>query len=213
MAFVPKDLKIPDVNRRHGARLPHWTYDNAVYFVTFRLADSLPQSTLLAIQWEREALINSLRKSTRPPAQWELDAVRRLFNQKVEDYLDSGAGSCVLGFPHVADCLKTTLFYYHLVRYGIHVWCIMPNHVHVLVEPYDSGPDCLSKIMHSWKSFSSNAINKLLGKRGKLWQPESYDHILRDEADYRRAEEYVLQNPVKAGLVDWQWVGRTDLRW
>jgi REP element-mobilizing transposase RayT len=82
----------------------------------------------------------------------------------------------------------------------------MPNHVHVVVHPR-VGHD-LSSISHSWKSFTSKQINRVLGRCGVLWQPEPYDHLIRDDDDFRHAVDYTLGNPRAANLIDWQWVGR-----
>ncbi len=81
----------------------------------------------------------------------------------------------------------------------------MPNHVHVIVQPY---PDFdLSDIEHSWKSYTAHKANKLLRRSGEFWQPEPYDHLIRDEEDLERSIEYILSNPKAAGLQNWRWVG------
>jgi len=74
----------------------------------------------------------------------------------------------------------------------------MPNHVHVLVMPLKNIGLC--KVLHTWKSFTANPINRILQRRGKLWQSESYDHILRSPEAFQRIREYILNNPVKAKL-------------
>jgi hypothetical protein len=65
----------------------------------------------------------------------------------------------------------------------------------------------LPEILHSWKSFSAKEANKALSRSGVFWQEESYDHLIRDEDDFRHALTYVLDNPEKAGLKGWKWVG------
>jgi len=80
----------------------------------------------------------------------------------------------------------------------------MPNHIHVVVEPLVSKK--LSEIIHSWKSFVAKEANKHLGRTGEFWQTEYYDHLIRDEAEYVHALRYVMENPIKAGLVKWPWV-------
>ena len=81
----------------------------------------------------------------------------------------------------------------------------MPNHAHVVLKAFPG--ESLEKILHSWKSFTSHEINKRNGKSGTIWQKESYDHLIRDGDDLRNQVEYVLDNPLKAGLVGWEWVG------
>jgi type I restriction enzyme M protein len=69
----------------------------------------------------------------------------------------------------------------------------------------------LDGILHSWKSFTAKEANKVLARTGAFWQPESFDHLIRDEQDFTHAVEYVLNNPAKAGLSDWKWVGGTGV--
>ena len=83
----------------------------------------------------------------------------------------------------------------------------MPNHVHSMIEIF---PDqTLDGILHSWKSFTSKEINKILRRRGKLWQEEYHDRFIRDDDHYANTVRYIEENPVKAGLVtqaeDWRW--------
>ena len=96
-------------------------------------------------------------------------------------------------------------FYFDGTRYELMAWCIMPNHVHAIVQPLP-GYD-LSQITHSWKSFTAHEANGILQRSGEFWQPESYDHLIRDEADFQHCLYYLLSNPEKAGLVNWPWVG------
>jgi REP element-mobilizing transposase RayT len=74
----------------------------------------------------------------------------------------------------------------------------MPNHVHALLRPLPGF--ALEDILHSVKSFSAQAINRVLGRTGTLWQEESYDHIVRDERSLRQIQAYIRDNPVKARL-------------
>jgi REP element-mobilizing transposase RayT len=80
----------------------------------------------------------------------------------------------------------------------------MPNHVHVVFQPFEG--HSLDKTLHSWKSYTSTLANKLLNRSGAFWQREYYDHIIRNEKQFHRIIEYVLENPQKAGLKDWPWV-------
>jgi REP element-mobilizing transposase RayT len=83
----------------------------------------------------------------------------------------------------------------------------MPNHVHALLTPCP-GWD-LGKIVHSWKSYTANECNKLLGRSGAFWQKEGFDRYVRNEVHYYNAAAYIENNPVKAGLCkrpeDWPW--------
>jgi REP element-mobilizing transposase RayT len=80
----------------------------------------------------------------------------------------------------------------------------LPNHVHALFRP-ETGHD-LAEILGAWKSVSTRLINAARSRRGSIWQREYYDHLLRDEAEFIHAVEYILDNPRRAGLRDWPWV-------
>ena len=89
-------------------------------------------------------------------------------------------------------------------RYRLLEWVIMPNHVHAILETREGHP--LSDLLHSWKSFTAKAANRVLGRTGEFWQTEYYDHLIRDERDHAHALRYLLENPVVAALRDWPWV-------
>ncbi len=112
----------------------------------------------------------------------------------------------------VAEEVSRSLHYEDGRRYVLSAFCIMPNHVHVVCTPLlaeDGTYHTLASILQSIKGFSAIRANQVLGRKGTFWQHESYDHVVRDEAELHRIVEYVLSNPVKAGLVkqwqDWQW--------
>ena len=96
-------------------------------------------------------------------------------------------------------------------RYRLIAWCIMPNHVHVLIAPRTS----LFKIVQSWKSYTGRwAMRKNaelgLGVPGKaFWMREYWDRFIRDERHFQQVVDYIHCNPVKAGLCrepqDWPW--------
>lgn len=89
--------------------------------------------------------------------------------------------------------------------YRLLAWVVMPNHVHLVFKLLPGRS--LSRTLHSLKSFTAKKVNTLLGRNGALWQREYYDRLIRDEAELERAIEYVRENPLKAGLTDWKWVG------
>jgi putative DNA methylase len=107
-------------------------------------------------------------------------------------------GVCLLNLPESARVVEDALLHFQGQRYDLHAWVVMPNHVHVVVSPHDGF--ALSGVLHSWKSFSANQINRMLGRKEKLWQAESFDHLVRSEDAYARFVAYTEQNPVRAGL-------------
>ena len=177
--------------------LPHWRQEGGTYFVTFRLADSLPRAKLESLRAQRREW---LRKHPPPVSPADLRRFQVLFSARIEQYLAAGYGACWLRRPEVADLLEGALRHFDSVRYQLGAYVIMPNHVHLLITP-TKGHD-LSDILHSWKSYSANRINRAVGRRGTLWQEESFDHLLRSEEELEHYRRYVAENPEKAGLAN-----------
>ena len=97
-------------------------------------------------------------------------------------------GSCLLKEPATASIVEGALLHFQGDRYLLSAWCVMPNHVHVVVTPHHD--HSLSGILHSWKSFSAHEINRRLNKRtGKIWEEEAFDHIVRDEISHGAIRE------------------------
>ena len=168
-------------------------------FLTFRLADSLPAEVVRTYAEERRILERRLAREGHTP---ELRReARRLFSSRIEAALDAGLGACVLRRDDYAAMVLGALRFFDGERYALHAASVMPNHVHVVAT---LAPDAdLAGITHSWKSFTANAAQRRLGHRGSLWQEESYDHVVRDEAELSHYVRYTLDNPSKAGLQDW----------
>jgi REP element-mobilizing transposase RayT len=173
--------------------------------VTFRLADALPTTVLKCWEVERDDIVKTARQMDRALTPPEEARLEKLYSGKLEAYLDAGAGECWMHRSDVADVVAAALRHFDGARYELSAWCVMPNHVHCVVRPF-SGYQ-LPAIVHSWKSFTASEANRVLGRKGKFWQREPYDHLIRDEEDFGRQVEYVLSNPIRAGLKNWKWVG------
>jgi putative transposase len=92
-------------------------------------------------------------------------------------------------------------------RFNLHGLVVMPDHVHLVFTPLrdNNGPFSVADIMQAIKSASAHRINQALRRRGYVWQQESFDRVLRREESIEMKVEYVLENPVRAGLVDLRW--------
>jgi REP element-mobilizing transposase RayT len=189
---------------RDRGYLPHWERLGALYFVTFRLADALPQQVLASYKAERQALLAQAQAGGRILSIQERERLDRLFSARIQQYLDNGVGACYLATPAIAEMMAQALRHFNGTRYHLFAWCVMPNHVHAVVEPLSSYT--LASILHSWKSFTANQAHRLLGVGGAFWQREYYDHLIRDEQALWRFIDYVVQNPIKANLLNWRWV-------
>ncbi len=189
---------------RQCAHLPHWTSAGSVYSVTFRLFDSLPRTVIQNWMAERRDIIRVAREMNRPLSQHEERRLQYLFSDRVDKYLDAGHGSSWMKEDRIANIVAHAITFFHGERYQLFAWCVMPNHVHAVLQP-SRGCE-LSDIVHTWKSYTANQANRALGRRGPFWQREPYDHLIRDEKDFFHAIEYVLDNPLTAGLRNWKWV-------
>jgi len=126
---------------------------------------------------------------------------------------------CDLTRPHLARTVVGALLYFHGERYALDEHTVIPDHVHLVLQPLRSGDGWvpLRQITHSLKSWTANEINKKLGRRGPLWLDESYDRIIRDEEHYRNRAAYIWMNAFKEGLTDhpdrWPWFGNGQEEW
>lgn len=194
LMFDPREK----AGRRKHSRgyLPHFDVYQTTQFVTFRLADSMPQDVLK--KWKDELERGEIT---------DID-----FRKRIEQYLDSGYGSCCLRDRRIAGKLRETLFKWAGERYELIAWVIMPNHVHILIRLL--GDNLLSEIMHSIKSYTAHQSNKILGLSGRFWSVESFDRYIRNADHFRNTIRYIEENPVKARLCnkpeDWEFSSAFD---
>jgi carbamoylphosphate synthase large subunit/REP element-mobilizing transposase RayT len=187
------------IQRRRN--LPHREQPQTTYFVTFRLADSVPQKLLQ--DWGEEQ--GTWLKFHPKPWDWKTAReYHRRFVEEREDWLDRGHGSCLLRDLRTAEIVADALRFFDGERYHLDAFVVMPNHVHALVQP--TGNNSLSEILHSWKSFTANEINRVTSRREELWMHESYDHIVRDWEELLNWRRYIAKNPEKARLRDTEFV-------
>lgn len=173
--------------------LPHWQQDGKLYFVTWRQGDSLPSEKREQLQRDRDAwqrLHGSKKLKDLPLTLQKL--YYQLFDHRVQQWLDAGSGSCVLKQERPRRIVVDALHHFNGTRYTLGTFAVAGNHVHVLVAPLPGMS--LSKIVHSWKSFTANAINEQLQRTGALWKHESYDHLVRNEGALDRISAYILRH-------------------
>jgi len=196
------------VHKRYGAYLPHWTTKNGIYAVGFRLADSLPRKSREQIIAEREDIVQTAKAMGRELAPKERLRLIQLKSSKVEKFLHRGYGECWLKQDRIASIVASAFNFFNGSRYKLYAWCIMPNHVHIIVQPH--ADHSLSSILHSWKSFTAKQANVILGRIGSFWIRESYDHVIRNADDLRYQIEYAWSNPEMAGMHNWKWRWRIE---
>lgn len=198
--------------RRH---LPHYQLAGATIFVTWRLYGSIPRDVLNSLLEEAEI---TERKAAGLPLErrtaWLRQERKKAFarSDAVLDRVDTGPNW--LSNEEVASIVAQSLHYLDGRKYELIAYCIMPNHVHAVftplpIEPGSHSYHTLASIMQSLKGYTAREANRVLNRKGRFWQDESYDHVVRDEQELERIVSYVLNNPVKAGLVEtpdqWRW--------
>jgi putative transposase len=181
--------------------LPHRLPPGEVVFLTFRLAGSLPRTVVEQLQAEIE--LAQQRFETEPA---QLYAAQKRYFGRFDAQLNKGEyGPTFLRQADIAALVAESLRFFDGTGYDLRCYCLMPNHVHSVVRVLEEAPP-LVKTLQRLKSYTATQANKILGRTGAFWQAESYDHVVR-KGELERVLAYVLDNPVKAGLVeDWeQW--------
>ena len=170
---------VPFSSAKSRGYLPHLYKDGCTYFVTFCLADVTKDRHLVRRILAGEEDPNAIAESFEPRPV---------------------AGKCILREARTARIVEDSLLHFQGERYALSAWCVMPNHVHVVMTPNDGHP--LRRILHSWKSYTAHEINRQIGNSGPVWQEESFDHAVRDQDSFQKFLTYTEMNPVSAGFVD-----------
>jgi putative DNA methylase len=139
---------------------------------------------------------------------------RAKLQERLIRYEDAGYGACYLRNPQIAELIENSLLHFDAERYRLLEWCVMPNHVHTLIETVPGNE--LGRIVQSWKSFTASEANRLLRRTGSFWMADYHDRYIRDDRHLAAVRAYIRNNPVKAGLCvrpdDWRfgsaWKGR-----
>ncbi len=195
----PLDYKL--FYQRH---LPHYQPAGATLFITFRLAGSLLQEALQRLDREARQRLSEIDRLLDPNAQNQAEYVlqKQLFGLWDAELDSIQHGPRWLSDPAIARMLCDALHFRDGRVYTLDAYCVMPNHVHLVVTPLpaEGGVYSISKIMQSLKGYTARQANQILGRQGDFWQHESYDHVVRDAAEFKRIVNYVLENPARAGL-------------
>ncbi len=187
--------------RRH---LPHWHPRDAVFFVTFRLKGSLPQEVIENLREENACEERALKNLPKSEQSQQSTFLEHRYFEKWDSALGQDkAGPHWLAQPEIAGVIKEALHFRDGKVFDLHAYCITSNHVHTIFKPISKSKyhSDVPKIMQSLKRHTARQGNLLLGRQGPFWQDESYDHVVRNGEEYVRIVNYILENPVKTGLV------------
>ena len=229
---------------RTARNLPHYHPPEATLFLTFRLAGTVPKQVLRKYGSEKQWFKNEIRRLDRLKLNDDSDELQhhqerllkfhRRWFREFEDILHKAeTGPTWLKDESVAKVVVDALHYRDGNVFRLDGYCVMSNHVHTVFAPLLSGAELresrsfrrlsflsenppLDAIMKSLKGYTAWAANRVLGRRGTFWEQESYDHVIRNDAEFYRIMNYVLNNPVKAGLVSswkqWKWSYRRPIK-
>ena len=210
--------------------LPHFQPGNGIYFITYRLANSLPLEVVSNLKEELERYRKVVVKSglTKEEIKKQIDIPFKKDFAAYDRYLDS----CVSGHQWISDERIARFNYEEILKLNsenVTVICfsLMPNHVHLLLELPNitsnpqliqglqgkpnskSGEYVLTDLLRRLKGRTARGSNLLLNRTGPFWQHESFDRVVRDANELERIIHYIIENPVKAGLcnewTEWKW--------
>jgi REP element-mobilizing transposase RayT len=220
-----------DFKGSYHRHLPHIQPPGATFFITTRLAGSLPSSVMERLARETAEI---QAKYADDPELADIEGERYWFRHYETALHESKNGPFWLREDRVAAVLAEGIHFNDQKLYRLDAFCIMPNHLHIVfmplpttpvrqgailshdaegnigyLEPADDGQRqfvklkyfSLARIMHRLKRRSAREGNKLLARVGDFWEHESYDHWIRDDEEWGRTIAYVCNNPVAAGLV------------
>jgi REP-associated tyrosine transposase len=185
---------------------PHWSQTGAMVFITFRTHDSIPREVIE--RWDRQkqewlqlhgknsaghwsAVIPTLSEKDRMDFQ-------RTFHRCREEFLDSCHGRCWLKRPELAKIIADSLLHFDGKRYRISDFVVMPNHVHL--PAVFRTAEAMKEQCDSWLHYTAFRINQTINTKGKFWQQEAFDHLVRSPEQYESLRQYIADNPRKAGL-------------
>lgn len=224
-SFPDLSLSRPQVSQ--GRHLPRWEANGAIYHIALHLADSVPQTQLDIWRAERERLQELACAARRPLTDDEVAALKVVYHEHVEKYLNAGYGECLLRNNEVSTAVANVLAHDNGKSYALHEWCIMPNHLHIIVGGFQATSYCscpheqiaapegrsstgvaapegrsstMRDVVATWKRVSGHLINKVLGHTGPVWHRDAYTRIIRDRVEYGHQMSYVWNNPEVAGL-------------
>ena len=178
------------VDIKYTNRLPHWRQDGKTQFITFRLADSLPQAKLHELSQTKDEWLKA------HPQPWD-EKTKNEYNQfiseRIDKWLDAGYGSCALKAPDIRRIVTDAFLHFNNERYVLLALVVMPNHVHALLTPTE-GHDVVATIGRI-KGFAASRINKMINADGEFWQRDCFDRIIRNEMDFEAKLDYIINNP------------------
>lgn len=195
------------------SKLPHIQPLGGTFFITTRLAGSIPQIEKVNLIEEYELRKRQTKAALDNP-EFELDKLERIFFAKYEAIVDKAEkGPMWLADAGIAEVVANAFHFWDQAKYDLIAYTIMSNHIHLVLTLNETNHKqpiiVLDRVMQSIKGFTALTCNRLLNRSGAFWEHGSFDRMPRDRSELHRIVQYTLQNPVKAGLCqrwqDWRW--------
>ncbi len=179
-------MSLPPLSKFYGKNLPHIHMWRCVQFITIRLNDSLPQNKLEEMQLRLDSLPDEVANA--------------LEISYLKEWIKKGRGACLLKNWKCAEAVKYILEEQQQLGYRLLSWVIMPNHIHVLVKM--GKKLLLPDMIKEWKIATTFKINKILNRKGSVWQRDYYDTYIKSEAHFFYTMEYIRKN-ARGGAIRW----------
>jgi len=209
-----RETLMPEFVQYSKRILPHIQLEDSVLFISWRLAFTLPKHIIDAIR-ERNISANTEEISPNETNATDQDKVKSAIDKfyHYDSLLDKLKPAGIdLSKNTYRAILSYSLFFDNKIKYDLYAFCIMTNHVHIVIKPLIKDADkhySITEIMRTLKSTTAHKINTVRNSKGKVWMTESYDHIVKDEKELINILNYVINNPVKSGMIErWEdWEG------
>lgn len=130
--------------------LPHWYHPGHAHFITYRLVNSIPASQLREWKTRRTELLDRGPPPGIDAAEYR-GRLHKQFFAEYDRYLDSHVGQNWLANPQAAAIIRENLYHHHGVKYELLAWCVMSNHVHVVLQPFESA-------IAPWRTLPASAV-------------------------------------------------------
>jgi len=200
-----------ELNIHYWSHGPHYQFRESIVFITWRVAGTLPAHLLDMFQQLKvtETELETISDLNRIKA--ENARLFRLYQEYDQELVKWQTPGFSLNDEAFAAILTNAFHFHASKKYELHAYCVMSNHGHLLIRAGKHGNGDyyhIADLIRALKRYTAYQINKLLGKSGKFWDDYYFDRIIRNERNYAAVVEYILNNPVTAGLVskseDWR---------
>ena len=186
--------------------LPHYQPESGIFFITYRLNFDLPLEIIEKLTQQKQEFSRRERVFKNKNEKSEiLDFEKQQF-YLIDNYLGlCKNGQKYLSNPNIAQIIKDSLFFMNKEQYELYCFCVMPNHVHVLMKPQEKKNGTFysfAEIFKGHKGSTARKANIILNRTESFWHKESYDHSVRSQQEFEDTVWYIVNNPVKAHLIE-----------